>query len=341
MSTKPEHIIFSQIKNIGDVILCLPTIGLIKHLFPDCKISLLAQRYTHPIAKQCPLIDEIIDWDVASKQTDGEFIGHIASLKASTFIHLANNKRIARCAYKAGVPTRIGTCQRWYHWLYCNRTINQARRNSRRHELELNTEMLKPLGIKEHYTKESLLRFMALTPPKVEFADDIKEPLSKDSFKLIIHPGSNGHGREWPESHIIELYHALSKENVEIFFTGTEAEAERFKHLLAQCPQAHNVMGRFSLLELLAFINACDGLIASGTGPLHMAAAINKQTLGLFPPRKGISPRRWSPPGRRITTLMHKRKGPCFSCTDSEHCACMAKITVEQVKKVVLGWQGL
>ena len=98
-----------------------------------------------------------------------------------------------------------------------------------------------------------------------------------------------------------------------------------------------------SLPEFIHFVAKCDGLIASGTGPLHLAAATDINTLGLFPPRNGINPTKWTPIGRRATYLVHPRPfyKACFHCRNSVGCACMKKITVPQVKQVILNWQKL
>lgn len=334
----PSHLIISQIKNIGDVVLCIPTAGLIKHYFPNCKVSLLAHQYTHPVAACSPHFDTLLNWTELEKKSDSELIQSVKSLNADGIIHLSIDKRIARLAKKAQIPYRIGTSQRLFHWLYCNKRINQARRHSRLHELQLNAEMLKPLGIEAFQDKNALLDYMALTPPAISLPDDVEALLASPHYKFIIHPGSNGHGREWPQTHFVELAKDLQDSPIDLFFTGTAKEAERFAGLIKQCPHVNNVMGKMSLSQLLAFIGRCDGLIASGTGPVHLAAALNKQTIGLFPPRKGISPRRWSPPGRQVEVLMHKRKKACLACTESEGCLCMSKISVAQVKHIISSW---
>lgn len=336
--TFPSHIIISQIKNIGDVVLSIPMAGLIKHHYPHCKISLLGLQYTQAIAKHSKHIDSFINWTVLEKQSDDELIRCYTSQKADAIIHLSINKRIARVAKLAKIPVRIGTSQRLFHWFYCNKRINQARRHSLLHELQLNAQMLLPLKINNYSNKESLLDFMQLTAPSLPLPRFIEDALSRDCFHLIIHPGSNGHGREWPDAHIIALAHRLKNQAITLYFTGSPAEETRFQALIDACPTVINTMGKLSLEQLLTFINKTDGLIASGTGPVHMAAALGKQTLGLFPPRNGISPRRWSPPGRKVTVLMHHRKKACFACRDSIGCHCMAKISVSDVETVVSSW---
>lgn len=336
--TALKHIIISQIKNLGDVVLCLPTISLIKKYIPNCKVTLLAQSYTFDIAKNCPDIDALVSWTQLEKKTDSQIINEFRKLKPDAIIHLSINKKIAKCAFKAKIKNRIGTSQRWHHWLYCNKRINQARRHSALHELQLNAQMLNPLNIKsiaKTYEKQTLIELMNIQLPPIELPINIKSQLNNQKQQVILHPGSNGHGREWPMQHYIKLARLLHDNNYQVIFTGSAAEDSRFKTLIKACPFALNTCGQLSLEQLMKLINTCDLLLASGTGPVHISAALNKPTIGLFPPRKGISPRRWSPPGLKVSTLMHKRKKACMACRDSEGCLCMAKITVTQVKLAI------
>ena len=68
---------------------------------------------------------------------------------------------------------------------------------------------------------------------------------------------------------------------IRVVLTGTEEEGETFKSLRS-VPGVIDTIGRLSLGELLSLIQACDGLVASSTGPLHMAAAVGVPCVGLF-----------------------------------------------------------
>lgn len=339
-ANKTKHILISQIKNVGDVVLALPVAGLIREYFPDAKISFLGARYTQSIIEGCSYIQQAIDWDAMKEKSDIDIIQQLKEANITTIIHLCQNARIIKLAKKAGIPYRIGTLQRLSNLLNCNRWVNQGRRHARLHEVELNVHMLRPLGIRSTLTVAELGRYMHLKP-RVSLPQHIEALLSPDRFNLILHPGSNGHGREWPSDAFQQLISMLPEKDYRIFLTGTPRENERFNDLIEQSPHAVNVMGMMTLNELIAFISRVDGLVASGTGPLHLSAALGIKTLGLFPPRQGISPRRWAPVGRQAAALMYDRPfyKTCLGCRDSVGCACMAKIQVSQVRNIIQRWR--
>jgi len=90
-------------------------------------------------------------------------------------------------------------------------------------------------------------------------------------------------------------------------------------------------MGKLSLQELNSFISQADGLVSSSTGVLHLASALGKYTIGLFPPLKPIHPGRWGPIGKNATYLVHDKE--CNRCSGGTPCPCMKAIAVEQVQE--------
>lgn len=340
MFEKNPHILISQLKNVGDVVLALPVAALIRARYPKATISFLASPYTQPVISICPDIDKFVDWDSIQQLSDNEAIQQLRALKITAIVHLCDNDRLAKLTKKAKIPYRVGTIQRLPHWIYCNRWVNQARRHSHLHEVELNVRMLKPLDIPNYSLSFAELIQHIHLEPKISLPQRFETLLSHDRFNLIVHPGSNGHGREWPSDFFSQLINTLPADRFQIFITGSPREQERFASLIEQSPKAINLMGTMTLEELIAFIQRVDGLIASGTGPLHLAAGLGIKALGLFPPRQGISPRRWHPAGKQATALVYDRPAfkCCMSCRGKSECYCMRQISVQQVFDVVQKW---
>ena len=53
------------------------------------------------------------------------------------------------------------------------------------------------------------------------------------------------------------------------------------------------MFGRFSLVEILLFLKECRLFIGNDSGLMHLSAAANIYTLGLFGPSKEINYRPW------------------------------------------------
>ena len=113
---------------------------------------------------------------------------------------------------------------------------------------------------------------------------------------------------------------------------GTEEEGieirkkiqfDRYKNL-------KDMTGKLSLNELISFINSCDGIIAASTGPLHIASALGKLSIGLYPPIRPMHPGRWAPIGN-FSSFIVKDKN-CSKCRSKQRCKCLESITPEEVR---------
>ena len=315
--------IISRTDAIGDVVLTLPVAGVLRSLYPSARILFLGRAYTEAVIKACEHIDGFISWDELRQLPSREAIRQFVATGADTIIHVFPDPQIARLALRARIRRRIGTSHRLYHYLYCNTLVALSRKNSPYHESQLNLRLLVPLGAKELYSTEEIASCYGLTrltplPPSIAGL------LAPDRFNLILHPKSRGNGREWGLENFRQLIALLPQDRYKLFLTGTAAEAVLLEPLIREFPCLTDMTSRLDLDQFLSFISAADGLVASGTGPLHMAAALGINALGLFPPIRPIHPGRWAPIGPRARYFV--KNIDCEACRKTGDCSCIREI---------------
>lgn len=325
-----QRIIISRTDKIGDVVLTLPLVGVLKENFPDSEIIFIGNSYTKPILESCSHIDRIVEWDKIKKLPFKKQIRFFKHLKANIIIHVYPNKRIALLAKLSKIKIRVGTSHRIYHLLTVNYKINLGRKNSNKHEAELNLELLKPLKLKYPLPiKDELYRYYGLTkvPP---LSERLYHIIERDKFNLILHPKSKNSAREWGLDKYADLIKRLPQERFNIIVAGTNEEAGQMEYLLkVYASKIKDVTGKLSLYEYISLINQCDGLVACSTGPLHIAAALGKHAIGIYAPMRPIFPQRWGPIGKNATFLVLQKE--CNDCKNSYQCQCIESITVDQV----------
>ena len=325
--------IISRTDAIGDVVLTLPVAGVLRELYPHAKIVFLGRSYTEDLIKACVFVDEFLNWDELQQLPYEDAVKKMADTGADTIIHVFPRPETAKMAKRAGIKQRIGTTNRLYHWWYNNKLVWLSRKNSPYHEAQLNLRLLTPLGAEELYSLPEIARYCGLSrlaplPPA------ITQLFDRQKFNLILHPKSKGHGREWGLDYYIALIDLLPADRFKIFITGTTAEGRLLEPLLKACPSVTDITGRLSLAEFITFISRADGLLASGTGPLHLAAALGIHAVGIFPPIRPIHPGRWAPIGPRATALV--KDIDCSACRKTMDCTCIRDILPAQVKEVWL-----
>ena len=329
----PRRIMITRTDNIGDVVLTLPLAGYLKQLYPQAEIVFLCRRYAAAVVAQCRHVDRVLTLE----ELGDDLAGGMARSGCDTVLFAYPRRQLAFAARRAGIARRIGSSRRFYHWFSCNRLANVSSKKTPLHEAQLSFKLLQPLGVDYVPPLAQVWPLYGLTTPRHPAADAV---LAGPGFKLILHPKSNGNGREWPLEHYTTLARMLG-DGVRVLVTGSPAEGEllalRAPELLA-LPHVENMCGRLDLAGFTALIGGCDGLIASGTGPLHLAAALGRPVAGLFPPLKPIDPSRWAALGPRAHNLVTTQA--CGHCPDPARCTCMLAISPEQVFAVVQAWRA-
>ncbi len=294
---KPSKILISRTDSIGDVILTLPMAGILKKKFPHVSIVFLGKNYTKSIIETSEHIDEFLSIDDLNKLNPKEQIQFIRNKNISHCIHVFPKKEIAKLIKKAGVQFRIGTTNRAYHWLTCNKLIKLSRKNSDLHEAQLNCKLLSAVGINEEFSLAELATNYGFTK-HLALPQKHKELLSKNKKNIIIHAKSQGSAVEWGLENFSKLISKIDKAKFQVFISGTQAEGELLQPLIKNNPDAIDLTGKMTLPEFISFINEADILIAASTGPLHICAALGKKAIGLFIDKRPIHPGRWAPVGK-------------------------------------------
>lgn len=325
-----KRVLLSRTDSIGDVVLSLPVAGVIKELYPECTVIFLGKTYTRTLIEHCTNIDEFANWDELSVLDPAGRAEAFRDIRADVIIHIFPVKEIAIAARHAEIKTRLGTTNRLWHWYTCNLLTRLSRRNSSLHEAQLNLKLLIPFGAITTYPMREIPAYYGIQVKELP-TPEINKLIKPELFNLIIHPGSKGSAREWSVSNFSKLIDLLPADRFNIFITGTKEEGESVNdQLIKPYKHIHDLTGRLTLHELISFIAVADGIVACSTGPLHIAAALGKYAIGLFPPIRPMHPGRWAPAGTNASVLVLDKK--CSKCRKNKDCECIRSITPEQVK---------
>jgi lipopolysaccharide heptosyltransferase II len=329
--TSLKNILIVRTDRIGDVILTLPLASILKKHFPNSKITFLLRQYTKPLAVNNIYIDEVITLE--KDLINLNFFERIKNFKKFDLAIIAYPTfSIAVMLFFSGIKIRIGTGYRWYSFLF-NRKIFEHRKDAKFHELEYNVHLLKAIRINEEINPINV-DFSLQSSPKTR--QNIIEELQKVNVDLkkkiiIIHPGSGGSSIDLPISSMKKLVEKLAYDlDIEILITGNEDDKELCEMLVVN-EKTKNLAGKFNLENFVAIVEKADLLIANSTGPVHIAAALNKSVIGFYPKVLVCSDKRWGPYTEKKKIFTPKID--CDNCT-IEQCKkinCMATIDIDDV----------
>lgn len=137
--------------------------------------------------------------------------------------------------------------------------------------------------------------------PDEEDARSINLFLDKNAHYVGFHLGCHGinkgrrfsllgrkkeHKRLWPLQNFVELAQLIKREHAacRLVITGGANEQHLAARFMKQIPDAINLVGKTSTLQLAAAISRFSVYVTSDTGALHVACAMNVPLVALFLP---------------------------------------------------------
>ena len=319
---------------LGDVILTLPLLPILRRFFPKAHLAMLLGRYAGEVVEGNPWVDELLWYDAGGAPVPfGRMLRTLREKKFDACVVVHPTGRIAALMFLAGIPLRVGTGYRLYSLLF-NRRVYTHRKVATRHEIEYNLDLLKglgreaPAGMRPDFT----VMIPGTARGRVEQMLAVRGIAPGDRY-VVIHPGSGGSARDWPLENFGELADLLSaREGVRVVVTGGAGEAVKVETVVRRSGgKAVGLAGEFSLKELAALIQRGALFISNSTGPLHLAVAVGTPVLGFYPQIPVMGVRRWGPSAEKARVLVPERPIDCSLCTGKagEPCPCMSSITVD------------
>jgi len=328
-----RRILVVRTDRLGDVVLTLPILPVLRQCFPDAYLAMLLKRYTGEIVEGNPCVNELIWYDDGKEPVP--FMRMCRIIREKNFdavIVVYPRPRLAWLMACARVPLRIGTGYRYYSFLF-NRRVFEHRKSAGRHEVEYNLRLLKELGCGDDQRPEFYIHIGEREKRKIE---DLLEMLGiRNNRIVVIHPGSGGSAREWPIVNFGMLAaRLLSLKNVTVIVTGVRSETKKVEGVVAATAgKAIPLVDQLSVKDLAALAKTSALFISNSTGPIHIAAALGTPVIGLYPQHTAMSAKRWGPVALKKRVFVPEKPLDCDECQSmgGSVCTCMASIPVEKV----------
>lgn len=333
-----NKILVIRTDRLGDVVLTLPMLPVLRRNFPEAHISMLVSAYTSELLRGNPYLDELLLYDDSSSLIPfHELLRALKTRGFDTAVVVHPTFRLALLVFLARIPNRVGTGYRWYSFLF-NKKVFEHRKDAKRHEAEYNLNLLHAIGCDWDFPLEFPIEIPARS---IQKAREICERYSvtEENPLLIIHPGSRGSSRDWSPANFGRLGARLTTElGATVILTGTKGEEEIVGKVLHHIPQgAINLVNKLGLMDLVALIQRADLLISNSTAPLHLAAAVGTPVIGFYPPIRHLGPQRWGPyTNKKRVFVPDKNLCPRCQGGECEASDCMDQITVGQVFQAVV-----
>lgn len=339
---KGKNIIIIKMWGMGDAVLLLPLLKILKEKNPEAGIIALATKETEEVYKG--YADQIIRFDDKLSLTlPLNVIKIISELRKTNAVKVFDFEQFARIssifAFLSGAAERVGYCGMGKDLLY----TKCIQFNPEKHAIDTFADILRNSGI-EVKSEE----IAELKPLKINKENEgaAKSFLLKNNIlnkKIIgIHPGSGNTAvfKRWEKEKFAELADKLAEMGYDIVLTGTPSEKELLEWIAKRVKHKVVIAMNLKLKEFCALVKHFKLFISNDTGAMHAAAAMGTPTLGIFGPE---SPNRYAPIGKNNSWVYKKIEcSPCIQvhkgvvpekCPKNIGAKCITSITVSEVLK--------
>lgn len=257
-----NRILVVQEEGLGNSILTTPLIQALAALEPSCQIEALVNR-----SKGADLV--FGQWELIHKIWNRD---ELAALGRN--IHY---RTVLECHPRHDLPKNIKYQQRKriainpqpgvdYHWLF------------EKHEAEYLLDMARGLG---YHGERPPLR-------KLSGNANYEFPLSENMVAVGIgyYKGLRADGKDWSDRHwgnenFLALCGQLKALGFRPVLVGDQKDFDRDGKELAE-QGIESICGKLSLPQVMHFISRCRAFVGNDTGLMHVAAALEIPTLGIF-----------------------------------------------------------
>ncbi len=266
---------------LGDLILILPALQMLKSSIEDIEIDcLLDEKYT-----DIKLITEYIDNTVLDSE------GLVETLDQRNYdfsISFFSTFSISQKIWRSNIKKRYAPATKLAQFFH-NKKIKQRRSLSIKPEYEYNNDLAR------YFLSDNSYKIINSNAPYLLIGNDCINTGERRDI-VYIHPFTGGSSKTLSTDDFIELCQKLNKiSNCRFVLHCDESDHKKCIELEKKASNLdiHTIKPTRDLVQMFSNINKCDLFIAGSTGPLHVAAALNKKTVGFYPSKTSSTLLRW------------------------------------------------
>ncbi len=266
---------------LGDFILTLPAIRLLRDAFPNARLEIMG--YKHIVA-----LAELAGYADATRSIEAGALAGFFARDGTLDPKLAEY---------------FGSFQQIVSYLFDSDEIfaTNLRRTGVEHLLVASPKVTGTESAARQLARplEQLALYLENPAPLILPNDDRK----REAGLIALHPGSGSESKNWPIERFIEVASALLATDAacRLLLIGGEADVARVAQLLAALPNDRVKLAKnLPLPELARELQACASFLGHDSGVSHLAAAVGVPSLLLFGP---TDPAVWAPENANVRVL--------------------------------------
>jgi heptosyltransferase II len=316
---------------IGDFVRCHTVVKLLKQRFPSRPVDVLTTAMASPLLDYMPGVRKGIIVDLPRRRIAlAQHHALARRLRREGYgqaLVMPRTWKSALALYFAGIPQRTGFVGEGRIGL-----INDLRWGERR--LPRMVERCAVLALPKGESWPAEWPLPELVASRSEVTDWRQRlGLVRDQhIEIALAPGAVGPSKRWPARSYADLGRRLIGVGHRVWIVGGPSEQALAAEIAATAPGEIRDLTGPDLRNAILALAAADVAVSNDSGLLHVAAALDTPTIGIFGPTSALH---WAPLNPLAAVIETPNELPCRPCHQPVcrpgHHLCMRDIAVEQV----------
>lgn len=289
---RPPRLLVVQIAGIGDLVLATPALSALRDRYPEARIDVLTSPRAADLLVGHPTVSNLYAFNIGRYRNPLSLMlpGSLLDLRRQTrplreacydALLSLNNVSTKRGAITLGLLLRTLDVPAWAGRNTDGRMplFDEEVRESL---ADPSPEVLVKLKVAALLGAESSPRPLVL-PVDREERERAQRTLGGTGEWAAILPGANVASKRWPAERFGEVAAALHGRGMKILLLGTGEDVAAADVVSGAVEgDVLSLVGKVTLRETAALLQACRIVVTNDTGPMHIAAAVGTPLVALF-----------------------------------------------------------
>lgn len=275
----PLSVCILRLSAIGDVCHVLAVVRTLQQAWPATRFTWIIGKLEAKLLGQIPDIEFIVFDKRAGLSAYRKLREQLRGRRFDVLLHMQLALRASALAMLVPARIKLGFDRaraRELQWLFTNRRIKPQ---TRQHVLDSLFGFAEYFGIDERLLQWNI----PLPPAALEYAERV---IPDNQPTLVISPCSSHALRNWRVEYYAQVAdYAIERFGLRVLLCGgpSTIEQQTGEAIVAQMKNScENLIGKDTLLEMLATLQRATVLISPDSGPVHMATAVGTPVIGLY-----------------------------------------------------------
>ncbi len=309
---------------VGDAVMCVPALQVIRERFPEAHITILAKPWVADLYARERFGDEVILYPAGGKTAKMNLVWRLRQRRFDCAILLQNAFEAALIAFLAGIPNRIGYKRDGRGFLLTNAPAAPKRGEIPRHERYYYLELLRRAGLIDAIPQTDAIR--------------LDDRGVQRKHTIGVSPGAAyGSAKRWLPERFAEAASRVAKErNASVALFGSKDERALCEQVAAKMGDVRvtNYAGQTTLAQFIELAAQCEVFLTNDSGAMHISSALGIPTVAIFGATDDIAT---GPTGAHSVVVRETVEcSPCLLRECPIDHRCMTRVRAERVVEEAL-----